>query len=112
MLKADELGPQHYVVILSHDPKFDVPALQIALRSQASYVGLIGSRATQAKRGAALREAGFSEADLARIHGPVGLDLGGREPVEIALAILAEVVAVRHGRGGGKLSAQGSAPPL
>jgi xanthine dehydrogenase accessory factor len=111
-LKADELGPHHYVVILSHDSKFDVPALQIALRSQASYVGLIGSRSTQAKREAALREAGFSEADLARIHGPVGLDLGGREPAEIALAILAEIVAVRHGRGGGKLSAQGHTPPL
>jgi xanthine dehydrogenase accessory factor len=99
-LKADELGPQHYVVILSHDPKFDVPALQIALRSQAGYVGLIGSRATQVKRKAALREAGFGEAELARIHGPVGLDLGGREPAEIALAILAEIVAVRHGRRG------------
>ena len=103
-LKAEELGPQHHVVILSHDPKFDLPALQIALRSRAAYVGLIGSRTTQAKRRAALQDAGFSEAKLARIHGPVGLDLGGREPVEIALAILAEVVAVRHGRGGGMLS--------
>jgi xanthine dehydrogenase accessory factor len=99
-LKAESLGSQHYVVILSHDPKFDLPALQIALRSQAAYVGLIGSRSTQAKRKAALREAGFAEAELARIHGPVGLDLGGREPAEIALAILAEIVAVRHGRRG------------
>ena len=99
-LRAEELGPQHHVVILSHDPKFDVPALQIALESQAAYVGLIGSRKTQAKRKAALREAGFSDVDLARIHGPVGLDLGGREPAEIALAILAEIVAVRHGRCG------------
>jgi len=105
-LRAEELGPQHYVVILSHDPKFDLPALQIALRSRAGYVGLIGSRTTQAKRKAALREEGFGEAELARIHGPVGLDLGGREPAEIALAILAEIVAVRHGRSGGMLSAQ------
>ncbi len=105
-LKAEELGPQHYIVILSHDPRFDLPALQIALRSQAAYVGLIGSRTTQAKRKAALREAGFSEAELVRIHGPVGLDLGGREPVEIALAILAEIVAARHGRRGGMLSVQ------
>jgi len=97
-LDPEELGPQHYVVILSHDPKFDLPALQIALRSQVPYIGLIGSRATQTKRKAALREAGFDEAALARIHGPVGLDLGGREPAEIALAILAEIVAVRHGR--------------
>ena len=104
-LKAEELGPQHYVVILSHDPKFDLPALQISLRSRAAYVGLIGSRTTQAKRKAALREEGFGEAELARIHGPVGLDLGGRGPAEIALAILAEIVAVRHGRRGGMLSA-------
>jgi xanthine dehydrogenase accessory factor len=106
-LQAEKLGPQHAVAVLSHDPKFDVPALQIALRSRASYVGLIGSRTTQAKRRAALREAGFSEAEVARIHGPVGLDLGGREPAEIALAILAEVVAVRHGRSGGTLSDKG-----
>ncbi len=106
-LHADKLGPHHAVVVLTHDPKFDVPALQIALRSQASYVGLIGSRTTQAKRRAALREAGFGEAEVARIHGPVGLDLGGREPAEIALAILAEVVAVQHGRSGGMLSDKG-----
>lgn len=105
-LAAEDLGPQHHVVILSHDPKFDLPALEIALRSRAAYVGLIGSRVTQAKRQAALRERGFGEAELARIHGPVGLDLGGREPVEIALAILAEIVAVRHGRDGGKMSAR------
>ncbi len=108
-LKVEELGPQHYLVILSHDPKFDLPALQIALRSRAAYVGLIGSRTTQAKRRAALREAGLSEAEMARIHGPVGLDLGGREPAEIALAILAEIVAVRHGRLGGRLSELSSA---
>lgn len=99
-LAEEKLGPQHYVVILSHDPKFDLPALQIALRSQAAYVGLIGSHATQAKRKTALREVGFSDAELARIHGPVGLELGGREPAEIALAILAEIVAARHGRDG------------
>ena len=104
-LRAEELGSQHFVVVLSHDPKFDLPALTIALRSRAAYIGLIGARTTQAGRRRALREAGFSQADLARIHGPVGLDLGGREPAEIALAVLAEVVAVRHGRTGGKLSA-------
>jgi xanthine dehydrogenase accessory factor len=97
-LQAEALRPQDAVVILSHDPKFDLPALQIALRSRAGYVGLIGSRTTQAKRQAALREAGLTDAELARIHGPIGLDLGGREPAEIALAILAEIVAVRHGR--------------
>jgi xanthine dehydrogenase accessory factor len=69
-------------------------------------VGLIGSRSTQARRRAALRRAGFSDEELARIHGPVGLDLGGRKPAEIALAILAEIVAARHSRRGGMLSAQ------
>ncbi len=105
-LKSEELGPRHYVVILSHDPKFDLPALEIALRSRAAYVGLIGSRTTQSKRKAALWEAGFSEGELARIHGPIGLDLGGRKPAEIALAILAEIIAVNHGRSGETLSAQ------
>jgi xanthine dehydrogenase accessory factor len=104
-LKGKDLTSQHHVVILTHDPKFDLPALEIALRSQAAYVGLIGSQGTQAKRKNALRQAGFSEEELARIHGPVGLDLGGRGPAEIALAILAEIVAVRHGRRGGMLSA-------
>jgi len=98
VLRAEALRPQDAVVILSHDPKFDLPALQIALRSRAGYVGLIGSRTTQARRQAALQEAGVTDAELARVHGPIGLDLGGREPAEIALAILAEIVAVRHGR--------------
>lgn len=97
-LTAESLGPHHHVVILTHDPKFDLPALEVALRSRAAYIGLLGSRTTQAKRRAALRERGFTAADLSRIHGPVGLDLGGKEPAEIALAILAEIVAVRHGR--------------
>ena len=75
-------------------------SLRTALRSEAAYVGLLGSRGTQEKRRAPLREEGFTEAELARIHGPVGLDLGGRKPSEIALAILAEIVAVRYGRSG------------
>ena len=86
------------VVLLTHDPKFDEPALELALRSPAGYVGAIGSRKTQAHRRERLRTLGFSDADVARLHGPIGLDLGGREPAEIALAILAEISAVRHGR--------------
>ena len=103
-LSPEDLGPQHYVVILSHDPKFDVPALQIALHSKAAYVGLIGSRTTQAERREALLEAGLESEVLDRIHGPIGLDLGGRSPTEIALSILAEIVAVQHGRSGVMLS--------
>jgi xanthine dehydrogenase accessory factor len=86
------------ICLLTHDPKFDEPALDIALRSPAVYVGAIGSRKTQQVRRERLRAAGFSEAEVARLHGPIGLDLGGREPAEIALAILAEISAVRHKR--------------
>ncbi len=85
------------VVVLTHDPKFDEPALLIALRSPAMYVGAIGSTKTQATRRERLREAGLTDAQLARLHGPIGLDLGGRTPTETALAILAEVTAVRYG---------------
>jgi xanthine dehydrogenase accessory factor len=91
-LRPEHLRPQDAVVILTHDAKFDVPALEIALRSPVGYVGLLGSRTTQAKRRSALAERGVTEKEMDRIHGPVGLDLGGRRPEEIALAILAEVV--------------------
>jgi xanthine dehydrogenase accessory factor len=95
-----------YVCLLSHDPKFDEPATQIALRSRAAYVGAIGSRKTQAARRARLRAAGFSEAELARVRGPIGLDLGGRQPVETALAIMAEITAVRYGGSGKALTGE------
>jgi len=87
------------VCVLTHDPKFDEPALELALRSRACYVGAIGSRKTQAHRRERLRAAGFTEAEIARLHGPIGLDLGGRAPAEIALAILGEITAVRYGKG-------------
>ncbi len=93
------------VVLLSHDPKFDEPALEIALRSPAAYVGAIGSRKTQEKRRTHLREQGFSDDQVARLHGPIGLDLGGRHPMETALSILAEIAAVRNGATGRSLSA-------
>jgi xanthine dehydrogenase accessory factor len=84
-------------VFLSHDPKLDIPGLELALRSLALYVGALGSRTTHAKRRAELRELGFSDADLDTIHAPIGLDLGGRRAEEIALAIMAEIVAVQSG---------------
>jgi xanthine dehydrogenase accessory factor len=86
-----------YVCLLSHDPKFDEPALQVALRSAARYVGAIGSKRTQASRRERLRELGLKELEIARLHGPIGLNLGGRQPAEIALAIMAEITAVRYG---------------
>ena len=101
-----DLGPEDAVAILSHDPKLDEPAIAEALRRGARYVGAIGSRKTQADRRARLHASGIPEAELARLHGPVGLDLGGREPAEIALAILAEIVADRYGGSGRSLSAR------
>ncbi len=92
------------VVVLSHDPKFDLPGLRCALRSAAPYVGLLGSRRSQAARRASLREEGFDDAALARIHGPAGLDVGGITVAETALSILAEIVATRRGGDGSPLS--------
>jgi xanthine dehydrogenase accessory factor len=85
------------VVILTHDPKFDMPALRSVLRTEAGYVGAIGSRKTNQNRFDALREEGFSDDQLARVHGPIGLDLGARGAEETALGIMAEVTAVRYG---------------
>jgi len=90
------------VVTLSHDPKLDDPALDVALRSEAFYVGALGSQKTQRSRRERLVGAGFKDADLARIRGPIGLDLGGRKAPEIAVSILAQIVAARHGRDLGK----------
>lgn len=85
------------VVILTHDPKFDLPALRAVLTTDAGYIGAIGSRGTNRNRFDALREEGFTEAQLARVHGPIGLDLGGRGAEETALGIMAEVTATRFG---------------
>ena len=81
------------IVTLTHDPKIDDPALQAALRSDAFYIGALGSRRTHAKRGQRLESAGFDAAAFARIHGPVGLDIGALTPGEIAVSILAEITA-------------------
>ncbi|MGH7715065.1 MAG: XdhC family protein [Vulcanimicrobiaceae bacterium] len=92
------------LVILTHDAKFDIPLLQVALRTPAGYIGAMGSRRTQAERVESLRAAGVSEADLARIHAPIGLDIGARTPEETAISIAAEIIAMRSGRKGGSLS--------
>ena len=84
------------VVTLTHDPKLDDPALEAALRSDAFYIGALGSRKTHASRLARLTAAGFDEAALARIHGPVGLSINAESPGEIAVAILAQITAVRR----------------
>lgn len=101
------LGPNDAVAILSHDPKFDEPAILDAFRRGARYVGAVGSRKTQADRRRRLMESGLTEEQLAGLHGPIGLDLGGREPAETALAILAEIVAARRGGSGSPMHARG-----
>ncbi|HEY6835179.1 MAG TPA: XdhC family protein [Gaiellaceae bacterium] len=98
-----ELEGKTAVVVLTHEERLDVPALTAALASDAFYIGAIGSRRTQEKRRARLLEAGASEESLERLSGPAGLDLGADSPAETAVSILAEIVAVRAGRAGGRL---------
>jgi xanthine dehydrogenase accessory factor len=98
-----QLDNSTYVVILTHDPKFDLPALRSVLGKDVGYIGAIGSRKTNENRFAALREEGFTEEQLARVHGPIGLDLGGRGAEETALGILAEITAVRYGGSGASM---------
>lgn len=90
-LAAIGLDARTAVVTLTHDPKLDDPAIRAALGSEAFYIGCLGSTRTHAKRVARLREAGFDEAEIARIHAPLGLDIGARSPAEIALSALAEM---------------------
>jgi xanthine dehydrogenase accessory factor len=99
-LRLDEAT---YIVLLSHDSKFDEPTLDHVLPSKARYIGAIGSRRTQQSRFERLRARGYSDEQLGRVYGPVGLDLGAHSVEETALAIMAEVTAVRHGKSGGFL---------
>jgi xanthine dehydrogenase accessory factor len=92
------LGPRDAVCVLTHDPKFDVPAIKAALETDVGYLGAMGSRRTHTDRTARLLEAGISEADLDRIMGPIGLDIGARTPEETAVSICAEIIAQRTGR--------------
>jgi xanthine dehydrogenase accessory factor len=91
------------VVVLTHEERLDVPALNAALAGSAFYIGAIGSRRTQAKRRERLLDAGLTDEQLDRLAGPAGLDLGAHTPAETAVSILAEVLAVREGRSGGRL---------
>jgi xanthine dehydrogenase accessory factor len=92
-----KLDPQSAVVAVTHDPKLDDLVLLEALKSEAFYVGALGSRGNTAKRKDRLKLFDLTDEDLARLHGPIGLDIGGRTPAEIAVAILAEGIAVRNG---------------
>jgi xanthine dehydrogenase accessory factor len=97
------LGDRDVVLVFTHDPKFDEPALIAALSTDAGFIGALGSRRTQDRRVERLREAGLNDEAIARIHAPCGLDVGARTPAETAVSILAEVIAVRSGRSGESL---------
>jgi len=98
------VGPSTHVAILTHDPKFDEPALLGALATPAAYIGAVGSRGTNRDRRHRLLAAGLAPEGLARVRGPIGLDIGAETPEEMAISILAEIIAVRHGRAGGSLT--------
>jgi xanthine dehydrogenase accessory factor len=95
---GQNLGRRDAVCVLTHDPKFDVPALMAALATDAGYVGAMGSRRTHAERVERLREAGATEDDLARVMSPIGLDIGARTPEETAISVAAEIIGLRTGR--------------
>ena len=92
------------ICVLTHDPKFDVPALEVALRTDAGYVGAMGSRRTHEDRLRRLKEAGMTDEELARLHSPIGLDLGARTPEETAISIAAEIIQDRWGGSGSRLA--------
>ncbi|MER7915863.1 MULTISPECIES: XdhC/CoxI family protein [unclassified Streptomyces] len=102
-LESTEVDENTVICVLTHDPKFDVPLLQRALRTPARYIGAMGSRRTHEDRLRRLREEGMSEAELSRLSAPIGLDLGARTPEETAVAIMAEVIALRWGGTGRRL---------
>src|SRR5256712_1338795 len=98
VLEKMDLNPSTSVAVLTHDPKFDEPTLKVLLSRQVGYVGAIGSRKTGEERNERLRKQGLTNEQLARIHGPIGLNIGATSPEEMALAIMAEIVAARHGK--------------
>jgi xanthine dehydrogenase accessory factor len=97
-LKGHPLGSNAYVAVLSHDPKLDDPALIGALQSDAKFVGAIGSPKTQRERRERLQTAGITDEQLARLYGPIGLDLGAQSPEEIGVAILGQMIAAKNGK--------------
>jgi xanthine dehydrogenase accessory factor len=102
---AGRVDERTVVCVLTHDPKFDGPVLEVALRLRLAYVGAMGSRRTHEERLTRLREAGMGEDDLARLASPVGLDLGARTPEETAISVAAEIIAARWGGSGERLTA-------
>jgi xanthine dehydrogenase accessory factor len=103
-LSGQHVDQRTVIAVLTHDPKFDVPALKVALGTDAGYIGAMGSRRTHEGRVERLKEAGVTDEELARIHSPIGLDLGARTPEETAISIAAEIVQSRWGGSGAHLT--------
>ncbi len=103
-IEAGRIDDRTVICVLTHDPKFDVPLLEVALRAPGAYVGAMGSRRTHEKRLAHLRECGLTDAELSRLASPIGLDLGARTPEETAVSIAAEIIGLRWGGSGQRLS--------
>ncbi|MFH9548112.1 XdhC family protein [Streptomyces sp. NPDC051445] len=108
-LRDTDTDARTAICVLTHDPKFDVPLLEAALRRPAAYIGAMGSRRTHDERRARLVEAGLTDGELARLRSPVGLDLGARTPEEVAVSVAAEIVALRWGGSGAPLTATAGA---
>ncbi|MEO8973336.1 MAG: XdhC/CoxI family protein [Ktedonobacteraceae bacterium] len=98
VLQKMDLNPSTSVAVLTHDPKFDEPTLRVVLTREVGYIGAIGSRKTSEERSERLKQSGVTDKQLSRIHGPIGLNIGATSPEEMALAIMAEIVAAQHGR--------------
>ncbi|GAB3461450.1 XdhC family protein [Actinophytocola sediminis] len=103
-VEAGRVDGRTVIAVLTHDPKFDVPVLEVALRTEVGYVGAMGSRRTHDDRMDRLRAAGLSETELARLASPIGLDLGARTPEETAVSIAAEIISLRWGGAGNRLT--------
>jgi len=106
-LEANPPDDATYACVLTHEPRFDDPTLRALLGSRVAYIGAMGSRRAHGERLQRLRQEGYGDEHLARISGPIGLDIGAKTPEETAISILAEVIAARHGRAGGRLSERG-----
>jgi xanthine dehydrogenase accessory factor len=98
VLEKMDLNPSTSIAVLTHDPKFDEPTLKVILSRPVGYVGAIGSRKTGEERNARLRQQGLTDEQINSIHGPIGLNIGATSPEEMALAIMAEIVAIRYGK--------------
>ena len=106
-LKTADVDKRSVICVLTHDPKFDVPVLVQALKTEAGYIGAMGSRRTHNNRTARLKEEGVTDEQLARVSSPIGLDIGARTPEETAIAIAGEIIALRTGHSGGRLAGRG-----